>query len=234
MLDRALGLVRRQIARPLLHGLRRPLILHRISRPGDARLLGLRLRTEPGVFHPVYFASSRILAEHILARGVRGLRLLDMGTGSGPIALAAARAGARVTACDVNVAAVALARTNATLNDVVVEVVPSDLFDAPALAGRRFDLIAFNIPFYPHEPATPFEHAFLAGKGFETIRRFARGAAAHLAVDGRVVIVFSEDCERDATLGAFRDAGFALEDEQVTQEAFERFSVACFALGAGR
>jgi release factor glutamine methyltransferase len=228
LVERALGLVRRHIARPLVHGLRRPMILREISRVSETRLLGLRFRTEPGVFHPVYFSSSRILAEHLVARAPRGLSLLDMGTGSGAIAVAAAAAGATVTACDVNPRAVALARTNATLNEVVL----SDLFEAEALDGRRFDLISFNIPFYARDPTTQFEFAFRAGRGFETVRRFAAGCPAHLADAGRIIIVFSEDCDRALTLGAFTDAGLSLEYERVSRKAFELFSVACFRLEA--
>jgi release factor glutamine methyltransferase len=231
LVERALGLVRRQIARPLLHGLRRPMILRQIARVSETRLMGLRLRTEPGVFHPVYFSSSRILAEHIVARAPRGLSVLDMGTGSGAIAISAAAAGATVTACDVNPLAVALARTNANLNRLSVEVIESDLFAAPALEGRLFDLIVFNIPFYPHDPTTHLEHAFRAGRGYETVRRFAAGARPRLSSDGRVIIVFSEDCDRRETLGAFADAGLSLEYERVTNKAFELFSVACFRPG---
>ncbi len=229
--DRFLGVVRRRIARPLWHGLRRPVILRRIERASEARLLGVRLRTEPGVFHPVYFSSSRVLGEHLLTLPLAARRVLEMGTGSGALAIAAAARGAMVTACDVNPRAVALSRVNATLNDVEIEVHESDLFAARALDGRQYDLIFFNIPFYPHAPRTHFEHAFRAGEGFETVRRFAREAAAHLAEEGRVVIVFSEDCERGATLGAFADAGLTLVEERRTTRACEQFSVATFARG---
>src|ERR1700722_12019214 len=73
LVEYALRVVRRRIARPLFHGLRRPLLMRRMARPSEVRLLGHRLRTEPGVFHPLYFSSSRILAEHVVAREPRGL-----------------------------------------------------------------------------------------------------------------------------------------------------------------
>jgi release factor glutamine methyltransferase len=224
----ALERVRRRIARPLLHGLRRGMILRRIARVSDARFLGHRLRTEPGVFHPTYFSSSKILAEHLLGRAVRGVRALDMGTGAGPIAVALAAAGAVVTACDVNPRAVALARANAKDNGLAVEVIESDLF--AALEGRTFDLIDFNIPFYATEPTTHFERAFRAGKNLETVRRFADGCRLHLAEGGRVVIVFSEDCDRCAIVAAFADATFSLEDERTTRSLLEDFHVVAFRL----
>jgi len=231
--DRVLGLVRRRIARPILHGLRRPGILRRMKEPSEVELLGHRLRTSPGVFHPLDFSSSLILARHVAAlvrreTGATPIRLLDMGTGSGAIAISAAAAGATVTACDVNPSAVVLARTNVGLNGLSVEVLESDLF--AAIPGRLFDVIVFNIPFYPTEPETHFEAAFRAGKGMRTVHRFAEGARHHLASGGRVIIVFSEDCDHGETLRAFSDVGFRLDDEQVTRRALELFFVASFRL----
>ncbi|HTB72016.1 MAG TPA: methyltransferase [Polyangiaceae bacterium] len=223
---RTLGAVRRRIARPILHGLRRPIVLRRIGRASEVRLLGLRLRTDPAVFHPVCFSSSRLLAEHLLARPLRGLSLLDMGTGAGPIAIAAAAAGASVTACDVNPRAVALARENAALNSVGPEIVESNLF--AALANRQFDLICFNIPFYRREPVSPLDAAFYAGRELETVRRFADDCARHLLADGRVVIIFSEDCDGEFILSLFAERGLCLESKYVSRKLMERFHIVWF------
>jgi release factor glutamine methyltransferase len=232
LIARALRAVRRRVARPILHGLRRPVLLRRMSRASEVRLLGLRFRTHPDVFHPVYFSSSRILAEALLGADLRGRSFLDMGTGSGPIALVAAKRGARVTACDVNARAVLLTRTNAALNGLSVEVIESDLFSSPLLEGRTFDEIVFNVPFYPHPSRSVYERAFRAGEGFDVVRRFAEGARAHLGDQGRVVIIFSEDCDREPMLGAFLSAGFALEEERLRHRALEQFSVTSFRVPA--
>ena len=224
---RAWTVVRRRIARPVLHGLLRPALLRRMGRSDQALLLGQRLRGEPGVFHPTCFASSRVLAEHMVARPLRGVRLLDMGTGSGPIAVVTAAAGAHVTACDVNPSAVALARANAAAAGLEVDVLESDLFSA--LTGRAFDVIVFNIPFYPTEPTSHYEAAFRAGAGLATVRRFADGAARHLLPGGRVVIIFSEDCDRRVVLAHFAAAGLRVEAEVSTRRSFELFHVVTFA-----
>jgi methylase of polypeptide subunit release factors len=228
---RALAVVRRRIARPILHGLRRPIVLRRIARPSEVRLLGHRLRTDPTVFHPVYFSSSRILIEHLLQRPLRGLRLLDMGTGAGPIAIATAAVGAHVTACDINPRAVALARENAALNGTHPEIVESNLFGA--LADRRFDLICFNIPFYARDPVTHLESAFFAGRELETVRRFAAGCAEHLVADGRVVVIFSEDCDAKEIIGMFAEKGLCLESKFAARRLFERFHIAWFRRDSG-
>src|SRR5579884_2600406 len=95
---RTLAAARRRIARPLVHGLARPLVMARMARPSEVGFLGRRLRTHPDVFHPVLFRSSRVLVEHLLEQPLRGLRVLDMGTGAGPVAVVAASEGAIVTA----------------------------------------------------------------------------------------------------------------------------------------
>jgi len=221
-----LSRVRRRIVRPLLHRLRRPIVLRRIARRSEVQFLGHVLSTRPNVFHPTLFSSSQILAEYLVAGSVLGLRVLDMGTGSGAIAIALAAAGAVVTACDRNPDAVALARENARRNHVAVVVLESDLF--AALGCESFDLIDFNVPFYETEPTTHFEAAFRAGKDLETISRFAAGCREHLAAEGRVVIVFSEDCDRATIHRAFADTGFSLADERTTRSLLEDFHVVSF------
>jgi release factor glutamine methyltransferase len=204
----------------------------RMGRASEVRVLGARFRTDPGVFHPSYFSSSCVLAEKLLDRSLLDLRLLDMGTGAGPVAVVAAGAGARVTACDINPRAVALARENAGRNGVQTEVLESDLF--AALSGRTFDLIAFNIPFYPRDPGNHFEAAYSAGRNLETIVRFARGCSEHLAPGGRVVIVFSEDCDQCGIVQAFAGYGLCLDEETICRRLLEDFHVAWFCHDEGR
>src|SRR4029079_1305108 len=73
--------------------------------------------------------------------------VLDVGTGSGAIALAIAQEhpGARVVAADVSAAALAVAAANADRAGLEMELVESDLF--AAVAGRSFDLIVSHSPY---------------------------------------------------------------------------------------
>jgi predicted nicotinamide N-methyase len=72
-------------------------------------------------------AVARFLLDHDL---VRGKRVLDVGTGSGVVAIAAARAGASsVLATDIDPRAIVAARANAQLNGVTIEVVERDVLD---------------------------------------------------------------------------------------------------------
>src|SRR5207253_9868447 len=119
-----------------------------------AHLGGLSFATDPEVLHPIYFRSTRVLLDAVLGLALPGRRFLDMGAGSGVIGMFAAARGARVTACDINPRAVALARANCARNGLGGEVLESDLFGA--LGGRTFDLIAFNLPYLTGEARSPF------------------------------------------------------------------------------
>lgn len=82
-----------------------------------------------------------------LLEGADAARVLDVGTGSGAIALAVAdeHPGARVTAIDVSEAALDLARENVERTGVTVELLAHDLF--AGLPGEDWDLVVSNPPY---------------------------------------------------------------------------------------
>jgi HemK-related putative methylase len=197
-----------------------PYALRQLRKP-VTRLRGRTLLTDPQVFHPVCFLSTPVFLDYLSTVTVAGKRLLDMGTGSGSIGIFAALRGARVTACDINPRAVALAGENARRNGVEMETLASDLFSS--LGERRFDVICFNLPFFRGEPRSPFQHAFFGGRDFETIRAFANGCRQALEPGGTVAVIFSEDSGHDDIVSLFADAGFVTADERTAHKGFERF-----------
>lgn len=203
-----------------------PTLRRRIAHRSEVRVLGRRLLTDPQVLHPVHFRSTRVLIDALPTLDLAGKRFLDMGSGSGAIGIFAASHGATVTACDINPQAVALTRDNLRLNQIGAEVFESDLFSA--LAGHVFDLICFNIPFYAGEPRTPFEAALFGGRDLKTVRTFAAGCPQFLAPGGKVLVVFSEDADRDHILSVFSTGGLAIVDERIAHRLFERFHVVSF------
>jgi release factor glutamine methyltransferase len=200
----------RQIAKPVTH------------------LRGRTLLTDPEVFHPVYFLSTPVFLDYLSTVAVAGKRLLDMGTGSGVVGIFAAGRGARVTACDINPRAVALAVENARRNGVEIEVLASDLFSE--LPGRNFDVICFNLPFLAGTPRSVFEAALYGGADFETVRAFARGCREALAPGGTVAVIYSEDSGPERILSCFADAGFLTTDARTAYRYFERFHLLRLAL----
>lgn len=149
---------------------------------------GAPLRVPPGVFDPVLTKVGAWLAGVVPELVAPGERWLELGTGSGVVALALARAGATVVATDLDEAAIRAARFNAAVQSLAVEVRQGDLF-AP-VAGERFDGVVANLPFWPGTGAgLPLGHAFGAGEDFALLRRFAAEAPAHAA---RAYTVLSE------------------------------------------
>jgi SAM-dependent methyltransferase len=104
----------------------------------------IRLEVDPAVFRPTI--TTTLLATEILRLGVAGRSLLDLGCGSGPIAIAMAQAGAsEVFATDLMPEACALTSRNVRRNGVSerVKVACGDLF--AAVAERRFDIIVDDV-----------------------------------------------------------------------------------------
>jgi release factor glutamine methyltransferase len=194
----SLGELRRRIQPPVLRWIRKS-----AERTGEWRVDRLSLTVQPTVFHPKYFGSSRILARYVMGLNLRGRTFLDMGTGSGFIGLQAARAGATVTAVDINPAAVDTVRLNADRNDIRMSATCSDLFSA--LPDCRYDVIAWNPPFFKREPQNSSEQAFFGGRNLETIRRFATELRDHMTEGGTAYIVLSADADIVGIRGMFLD-----------------------------
>jgi release factor glutamine methyltransferase len=170
----------------------------------------VRIFTLPGVFQP--HSDTWLLAE-LLREQTLGPRasVLDVCTGSGALAVCAARRGVRdVTAIDRSRRAVWTARMNARLNGVRVRALRGDLF-AP-VAGQRFDAIVSNPPYVPAAtdelPARGPQRAWDAGvDGRLLLDRICREAPAHLRPGGFVLLVHSSVCGADLTLAQLRQGG---------------------------
>lgn len=163
-------------------------------------------------------------------------RVLDLGTGSGAIALALAseRPGWQVLGVDASDAAVAVARVNARDNGLDrVDFCVSDWFSA--VAGSAFDLLVSNPPYI--EPGDPhlgqgdlrFEPAaaLVAGDGgLADLRAIIAGAAAHLRRSGWLLLEHGHD-QGQAVRDLLAAAGFTGIATRRDLAGHERVSGGC-------
>lgn len=157
------------------------------------RVEGFELEVPPTVFHPRYFGSSAILGRFVSKLDLNGKLFLEMGCGSGLVALCAARQGARATAVDINPEAVRCTRENARRHNLMIDARESDLFSA--IGSAKFDVIAWNPPFLPGTPRNPAEAAFYGGPQLDIIRRFASEVRQHLQPNGSIYTILSADID---------------------------------------
>jgi len=162
----------------------------------------------PGVFTPI--SDSWQLAAAVRREPIGpGSRSLDLCTGTGVVALAAAECGADATAVDVSRRAVWTTRWNAARNGLAVRAVRGRLFEP--VAGERFDLITGNPPYVPSTeddvPNRGLERAWAAGRdGRLVLDEICDRARAHLRPGGALLLVHSDLIGEDATLQRLADA----------------------------
>lgn len=183
---------------------------------GTREFYGRPFQVTPDVLIPR--PDTELLVELALARipPDQAVEVLDLGTGSGCIAitLALERPRARVTAVDRSAAALAIARRNAGILGARVDLLRSDWFDA--LGGRRFGLIVGNPPYIaaadPHlangdvrfEPPT----ALASGvDGLDDLRGLTAAARAHLKPGGVLLLEHGYD-QAEAVQSLLRQHGF--------------------------
>ncbi|MCY0943017.1 HemK2/MTQ2 family protein methyltransferase [Streptomyces antarcticus] len=174
----------------------------------------------PGVYRPQ--ADTRLLAYALAQEELSpSTELLEIGTGTGALALSAAARGARVTAVDVSWRAVATARLNALHRRLPLRVLHGDF--ATRTRGRRFDMLLTNPPYVPSpEPGLPSrgpQRAWDAGTdGRRVIDRICADAPALLRPGGILLMVHSGLCGAQETVGR-------LEREGLTAQVTARASV---------
>jgi release factor glutamine methyltransferase len=175
-----------------------------------ARVAGFRLAVRPTVFHPGYFISSERFAEFIGRLDLRGKRVLDAGTGSGILAIAAARSGSEtVIATDINPNAALSVPENAKANGAggQVQSVCMDLLSGLA-ARPLFDVIFANLPKHSKQPRDLADRGWNSGPKHSDIAPFFEQAHKRLRLGGCLYVMFSSHSELDVIESLISVAGF--------------------------
>lgn len=197
--------------------------LRHIQRERLFEYAGLRLAVPPGVFHPGIFFSTPLFVSFLQNVDFQEKTVLDVGTGSGLLALFAARNGGWTTAVDIHPLAVQTALRNAASNGLALTAVVSDLFDT--LPPQAFDVVLINPPYYPRTPQNAAERAFFAGEGLEYFEKLFGQLPRYVHPATKVWMVLSEDCDllRIRAMAAVQGFGWAVVFQQ--KKWGERFFV---------
>jgi release factor glutamine methyltransferase len=181
---------------------------------GEREFCGLALQVTPDVLVPR--PETELLVEWALERleHAPADSLVDLGTGSGAIALAIQRrrSSAAVTASDASVAALAVAQANGARHSLAVEWLHGDWW-AP-LHGRRYGLAVSNPPYVagddPHLAALAHEPRSALtpeGDGLAALRRIVQGAPDHLLPGAWLLLEHGHD-QSDAVQAMLTARGF--------------------------
>jgi release factor glutamine methyltransferase len=164
----------------------------------------------PGVYQPR--TDTELLADALRREPMpRGARLLDLGTGSGAVAVAARR-GVRVTAVDISWRAVATAWLNGLLHRRFIRVRKGDLLNA--VTGDLFDVVVSNPPYVPSPgiPARGRARAWDAGPtGRLWLDRICAEAPAVLKPGGVLLLVHSSLANVPETVRRLEEAGLVVQ-----------------------
>jgi release factor glutamine methyltransferase len=186
---------------------------------GRKEFWSLALRVTPDVLTPRPDTETLVQAALDLLPGREaGANVLDVGTGSGAVALALAseRPALRVVATDLSADALAIAAENAAALGLSgrIELVQGSLYDP--VAGRRFDLIVSNPPYLAEgeeaslAPELAFEPRmalFAGSEGTECLRALVADATDHLVVGGALAVEIAPG-QAPVVAGWVREAGF--------------------------
>jgi len=164
---------------------------------GKTEFMGLELKVNPNVLIPR--TETEILVETVLkyAGKEKLTRILDLGTGSGCIAISLFKnlINPEIDACDISVKALELAGENSALYSARINFIQSDLFGS--LSNKKYDIIVSNPPYVEEgqiiklQPELQFEPRIaLAGgtDGLDFYRRIILEAGDHLKNNGLLIV----------------------------------------------
>lgn len=186
----------------------KPLLVKYLSKTRIYRYKELVLEIPPAVFHPGFFTSTQLLLQEINKLDQAGKTFLELGAGSGLIAMDAAKKGAVVTATDINPVAVDYLRRNSRQNNLQLEIIESDLF--ASIPARQFDIIAINPPYYRKKPQSWYDHAWYCGEDGEYFSGLFSQLPAYLHTNSAVLMVLCDGCDLEMIRTAAVNNGFDL------------------------
>ncbi|HDJ22946.1 MAG TPA: methyltransferase domain-containing protein [Candidatus Aminicenantes bacterium] len=191
--------------------------------PHEVEVIGRKYLTSKDVFNPKYFRTSEFMARHICVTPED--EVLDIGTGSGILAIVAGFKARRVLAVDINPEAVRIAQKNIKRHGLesTVRVIEGDLFSSLP-SGSIFDVILINPPYLEGIPQDNLGLA-LYDPAKSLIKRFFKEASHYLKPDGFVQMAYSSIAEPERVLRIANELGWRFQTLAESKELFETYII---------
>jgi release factor glutamine methyltransferase len=204
---------------------------------GETEFYGIPIHVDPNVLIPRPETEHLVEKVHNLAAQFERPRIVDVGTGSGAIAIALTckLPTAQITATDLSASALHVARENAERNGVAgrIRFLEGDLL-AP-VAGEQFEFVVSNPPYVAesdqgslavevreHEPPAAL---FAGANGLDIYKRLIPCARESIVTGGYLVLEIGSG-QADAVAGLLRNSGFAGIEFIADLQSIDRVAVA--------
>jgi len=158
-------------------------LLHKRKKPRLINFLGKKILLCPGVFDPRTITTKFFIKNMQIKHKSK---VLDLGTGTGIIAIFAAKKAKKVIAVDKSKKAINCAKQNAKINNINnIAFIKSDLFEK---VKEKFDIILFQPPYIKGKAKKEIDHTFIENN---TVKRFLHVARKYLHKKGYIIMSYS-------------------------------------------
>lgn len=156
---------------------------------------------------------SQLLKEEINKQELKEKKVLDMGCGTGILAIEAAKKGAKVTATDIDEEAIKKTIEAAKKEGIKINTIKSNLFSK---IKEKYDLIICNPPYLPNDPEDPDIALDGGPEGWEYIEKFLKEAKKHLTKEGKIILLYSTRSKEEKIKEIIKKEGY--QEKELTRK----------------
>ncbi|MEO0311188.1 MAG: hypothetical protein RIQ89_845 [Bacteroidota bacterium] len=184
-----------KVFKKILNNTYKPLLQQYLKKDRSYTWKNINLSIPAGIFHPKFFFSTQLLLRFLSAVDLNNKKIIEIGCGSGLISIYCAQQQGMVTSVDINTAAVKCTALNASINNVAINALESNLF--ANIPNQEFDILIINPPYYAGAIHQPADHAWYAGPNYEYFYQLFEQLPNYMNSSSRVFIILSEEGPTD-------------------------------------
>ena len=189
------------------------------QKPYEVEYGGVALDVLPNVYAPEFFDDSLWFAKQ-LREIVGDKSLLEIGTGTGVIAVFCAKNGASVVATDINPDAVKNARLNGQRHKLNISVREGDVYQA-LNPDEKFDFIFWAHPFNAWDMKVDMLLASGIDPLYQGLRKYIAGAKTHLTPTGKLLLGTGDSADLKLIASIAKENGYELKLLRETEQPLE-------------